>query len=136
MYVNILKAQVTNHLPNPEDINDFEFWTYYLKLLSVQRDGYINRTEREAIAFLLSNDLKTSWFKKPNVDEMCLALDTNYNNLRATLNRLIKKGLVQKTEIRGDYILCSPLLKAKEQMDTLRERSGGVVNFIFPLKIS
>ncbi len=135
MFVDLLNSRVTSNIPQAKEVNLYDFWNFYLKSLSIVRDSGVNDTERKLLAFLLSNENTVSWFKKPHVDKMGEVLGSSYNNIRQTLLRLLKKGLLQKTEIRGDYILNKTLLVARDQMMRILEEGDGKMNFIFSLKL-
>lgn len=134
MFLNIKKSQITKDFPDKISINKREFWKYYLKMLEVERGNFVSNSEIEILSSLLIRDSVTSWFKKPYCEEIKKECNLKEANFRRVMYSLRDKGLIEKGNGAGDYLLCKPLINQRDQMNDVIRKDDEII-FIYPFKI-
>lgn len=132
-----LSISMLKHNPlsdEPLEVNEYTFFKYYLELLQVKADKFLSDAEIDVLAYVLAGDPSKSYFKRPVSKELEEFLGLTSNHLHQIKDKLYKKNVIQKTEIRGDYVLYKRLAQFQKQMkDAIAENKS--IEFKFKFKV-
>ena len=90
--------------------------------------------EIEVLSSLMIRDQVTSWFKSPHKEALKEECNLKEANFKRIMYLLRDKGLIVKRDGAGDFILCTPLINQKKQIEEVIKKDD-VINFTFPFKL-